>query len=61
MNLRFHKSITHPEFRIEFIVLEISIYIKKKVCLSVRYAFPHRTSKCDQTFQGASSHPEEGQ
>jgi hypothetical protein len=42
-----------------------SIYIKKKVCLSVclfvLHAFGHGATKCDQTFQESSSHPEEGQ
>jgi len=28
--------------------------------LSVRYAFSHRTSNCNQTFQKSSSHPGEG-
>ncbi len=31
------------------------------VCLSVRYAFGHRTSKCNQTFQGTPPGSEEGQ
>jgi hypothetical protein len=31
------------------------------VCLSVRYAFRHRTSKCNQTLQGILFRPEEGQ
>jgi hypothetical protein len=37
------------------------IYIKKNICLSVLYAFRHRTSKCNQTLQGILFHPEEGQ
>jgi hypothetical protein len=37
-----------------------SIYIKKNVCLSVRYAFGDRMSKCNQTFRKLSSHPGEG-
>ena len=43
----------------------LSIYIKKKVCLFVclfvLHAFGHGTSKCNQTFQGPSSHPGGGQ
>ena len=30
------------------------------VCLSVRYTFGDRMSKCNQTFQKLSSHPGEG-
>ena len=40
------------------------IYISKEeslsVCLSVRYAFEDRTSKCYETFQKWSLHSEEG-
>ena len=31
------------------------------VCLFVLYAFGHRATKCDQTFQESSSHPGGGQ
>ena len=34
-----------------------SIYIKKNVCLFVRYAFPHRTTDFDESFQGWPLHP----
>ena len=39
------------------IVDYLSIYIKKNVCLSVRYTFPYRTTDFDETFQELSSHP----
>ena len=49
----------------EFVRMMVSIYIYKEeslfVCLSVLYAFGHRATKCDQTFQESSSHPGGGQ
>ncbi len=38
----------------------LSIYIKKNVCLFVRYLLRDHTSKCNETFHGSSLHPGEG-
>jgi hypothetical protein len=40
--------------------LYLSIYIKKKVCVFVIYAFGHDTSKCNETLQGILFRPGEG-
>jgi hypothetical protein len=46
------------------VAIHSSIYIKKKVCLFVclfvRYAFEHGTSKCNEILQGIPFRPGEG-
>ena len=51
----------HPTITIPFYHAGCeSIYIYKEECLSVRYAFGHGTSKCNEILHGIPFRPEEG-
>ena len=59
-----NESISFIRLRISRTVYLLSIYIKMNeclfVCLFFRYVFGQSSSRCSQTFQESSSHPEEG-